>query len=84
MPPTNGSEETSNATTAPRESETVRGVQEKSTTERLTRLRELLRVAWESDDPRTYGRAMAAFFIQFREFDELMSNGAAMPEQWRI
>jgi len=62
----------------------VRRVQEISTTDRLTRLRELLSLAWNADDQRIAGRATAAFILQFRAFDEIMSNGGGLPEQWQL
>lgn len=57
----------------------VRRIQERSTTDLVAGLRELLPVAsWNGD----FERSLAQIKSLFHELDIKMSNGAGMPEQW--
>lgn len=64
----------------------VRGVQEKSPTDIVTRIRELLR---ELDDhayigENGYNRIRNSLVLNIRRLDAAMANGGGFPEQWRI
>jgi hypothetical protein len=68
------------------ESGQVRGIQEKSTTELVARIRELL-FELESEEYISHigrNRIQNSIALNIRKLDAMMSNGAGIPEQWMM